>query len=412
MQDVNPVKSADAEDRDLPLAGVLVADFSRLLPGPWCSQMLADLGATVIKVEQRGVGDPSRYNPPRYRNESVYYRSVNANKQGLTLDLATDKGVDIAHRLLERADIMIESFRPAVCVKLRIDYATVQKFNHGLIYCAISGFGQTGPLAHIPGHDLVVQAMAGILRPPEGGESVTLPPFQAADYAAAAMACIGILAALRKRDRTGKGCYIDLSMLDSLMQMGNISLLPGLSVLAGGTGLPRLEAWGANPRYSIYPTRDGAYVAVCLLETKLWTLFCQATGRTELISESESLEDRHSDHGGRAELYRKAIADHCLASDRDTLVARMCALGIPILPVLAPEEAVRSDQALARDLAGVVADSREGQVAELRNSFRGSGLARESRTPAPEAGADSADVLSMLGYSRQESDEMVARGIV
>jgi CoA:oxalate CoA-transferase len=411
MPKQNGATGPQAEAR-LPLSGILVVDFSRLLPGPWCTQVLGDFGATVIKVEQRGVGDPSRYNPPRYRDESVYYRSVNANKQGLSLDLSKPEGIEIAHRLLRKADIVVESFRPAVTVKLKIDYATVQKLNDRAIYCAISGFGQSGPLAHIPGHDLVVQAMTGVLRAPKEGEPFPLPPFQTADYAAGTMATIAILAALRQRDQTGQGTYLDISMFDSMMHMANISLLPGLSLLAGGSGEPRLEVWGANPRYNVYRTRDGGFVAVSLLEAKLWGEFCNAIGRADLVSASEGLEDRHSDHGDRAELYRTAIADYCLSKDRDEVVKEMCGLGIPILPVLSPEESLKTENVISRDIAGVVDDRREGRVAELRSPFRKSGLARKTRTPAPAFGEDGKDVLAMLGYSPRDADTFAAKGII
>jgi CoA:oxalate CoA-transferase len=396
----------------LPLAGILIADFSRLLPGPWCTQFLGDLGASVIKIEQPGIGDPSRYNPPRYREEGVYFRSVNANKQGLVLDLTRPEGVEIAHRLLRRADVVIESFRPAVCKKLKIDYASVKTLKPDVIYCAISGFGQTGPLAPIPGHDLVVQAMTGILRPARDGGAFPLPHFQAADYAAATMACISILAALRQRDQTDEGCYIDLSMFDSLMSMANISLLPGLSMLAGGDGKPALEVWGGNPRYAIYETKDGGNVAVCLLEAKLWSEFCQAIGRDDLIDTSEGWADRHSDHGGRSDLYRKAITDYCRSRNRDDLVTSMGAIGIPIMPVLSPIEALKTDHTRARDVAGVVSDDREGQVAELRNPLRAAGLARQEREPAPAFGGDSASVLETLGFSQGEIENLVAKGVI
>jgi CoA:oxalate CoA-transferase len=184
--------------RSLPLADVKVLEFARLLPGPWATQMLADLGADVIKVEQIRLGDPSRYNPPTYRDESVYFHSVNAGKRGITLDLAQPAGIKIARKLLAWADVAVESFRPGISAKLRFDFETARQLNPRIIYCSISGFGQTGPLAHVPGHDLVIQAMAGILKPHQDGSCVPgMPPFQAADLAAANMACIGILSALR-----------------------------------------------------------------------------------------------------------------------------------------------------------------------------------------------------------------------
>ena len=226
---------------ELPLSDIRVVDFSRLVPGPWCTQVLSDLGATVIKVEQRGTGDPSRHNPPVYQRDSVYFRSVNAGKLSVAIDLSKARGTELAHRLLCWADVALESFRPSVAAKLQLDYKTARRLNPDVIYCSISGFGQSGPLAHIPGHDLVIQAMSGMLQPGRDGSAPPLPHFLAGDYAAAATACVAVLAGLRKRDRTGEGCFVDVAMFDSLMHMGNISLLSGLSRLAGGTGLPGLE---------------------------------------------------------------------------------------------------------------------------------------------------------------------------
>lgn len=153
----------------LPLTGVTVADFSRLLPGPWCAQLFADLGADVIKVEQPGVGDYSRHNPPGYGKTSVYFNSVNGGKRGIAVDLGRPEGLEVARRLFAKSDVVLESFRPGVTQKLGIDYASAKRVNQGLIYCSISGYGQTGPLAGVPGHDLVIQSMTGLM----GG---ALPP--------------------------------------------------------------------------------------------------------------------------------------------------------------------------------------------------------------------------------------------
>lgn len=395
----------------LPLSGILIADFSRLLPGPWCSQFLGDLGAQVVKIEQPGMGDPSRYNPPRYRNESVYFHGVNANKESLVLDLTRSEGVKVAHRLLERSDVVIESFRPGVTSKLKIDYGTVKGLKPDVIYCAISGFGHSGPLSNIPGHDLVVQAMSGILEPRNGSE-IPMPHFQVADYAAATMACIGILAAILRRNQSGEGSYIDLSMFDSVMSMANISLLSGLSRLAGGTGTPMLEAWGRNPRYALYVTKDGGHVSVCLLEAKLWSQFCRTIGRDDLIDGNESLTDRHSSHGDRSNVYREAIAEYCRSKTRDELMKSMFDLGIPIMPVLSSIEALQTEHAKARDVAGVVDNEREGQVSELRNPLRLAGLTRAQRRPAPSFGADSSSILGALGYSQDDIRNLAEKKII
>jgi crotonobetainyl-CoA:carnitine CoA-transferase CaiB-like acyl-CoA transferase len=406
----------DAQRKDrgpLPLADVKVVDFARLLPGPWATQMLADFGADVIKVEQIGMGDPSRHNPPTYRDESVYFYSVNSNKRGIALDLSRPAGVEIAHKLLAWADVAVESFRPSVAAKLQVDYETAKGLKPSIIYCSISGFGQTGPLADVPGHDLVIQAMAGILKSHQDRDGVpAMPPFQAGDLAGANMACIGILSALRRRDRTGEGCLLDIALLDSLIAMSNISLLPGLSRAAGGTGVPVLEAWGANPRYAIYPTADGKHVAVCLLEAKLWQRFCRAIGRVDLIVD-ERPQDRHSSHGGRARLYREAIAAFCLDRPRDAIAAEMAGLGIPVMPVLSPDEALAHENVSARQIAAILPHPTQNRITEIANPLQSAGLTRPGpRTHAPRLSEGAADILEMLGYDTSAIDQLRQDGVI
>ncbi|MFV0297326.1 MAG: CaiB/BaiF CoA transferase family protein [Hyphomicrobiaceae bacterium] len=398
----------------LPLSGIKIVDFSRLLPGPWATTMLADMGAEVIKVEQPGIGDPSRYNPPVYRDESVYFHTVNAGKRGIALDLSKPEGVEVAHRLLRWADVAIESFRPSVAARLKVDFESAKALNAGIIYCSISGFGQTGPLAAVPGHDLVIQAMSGILKPHQDGSAKPgMPSFQAGDLAAANMATIAILAALRRRDQTGEGANLDIALLDSLVAMSNISLLPGLSRHAGGPGTPALEAWGATPRYTLDPTADGGYLAVCLLEARLWGEFCRAIGRDDLISEDERHEDRHSSHGGRAERYREAIQAFCMSRPRDEIAREMAGLGIPVMPVLGPDEVMAHENTRVRNLAHRQPHPSQGQITVLTNPLVSAGLARsEPRSPAPRLGEHGSDVLEMLGYEDDAICDLNAKGIV
>ena len=239
-------------DRKLPLDGIRIADFSRLLPGPWCTQMLADLGAEVIKVE-RPDGDPSRHNPPLYNSESVYFCSVNGGKTSLALDLSTPEGRSAAHALISDADVLVESYGRGGAEKLDVHWDRANALNARLIYCSLTGFGQTGTLAQIAGHDLAIQAATGLLSLAD----TPAPAFQAADYAAATMAVIAIMGALRSRDRDGQGAYLDVAMFDALFGMGNIGLASALGRHAGGPGTPTMEVWGGNPRYRTYTTRDG-----------------------------------------------------------------------------------------------------------------------------------------------------------
>ena len=277
------------DKQKLPLNGIRVIDFSRLLPGPWATQMLGEMGADVIKVEQPGIGDGSRHSHPRYRESSVYFNAVNGNKRSITLDLTKDQGRAIAHKLLRDADVAVESYRPGMARKLRIDYATLKPLNARLIYCSISGMGQNGPLSHLAGHDLILQGLTGLMgcaldtiNPP------AVPGFQAADFAGSLYAIIGILAALAQRASSGAGCEIDLSMFDALFSMCIIPLSSAFSEMAGASGEPRMESFGGNPRYATYLSKDGKPVAVTLLETKIWTQFCNHIGRPDLISRTKA----------------------------------------------------------------------------------------------------------------------------
>ncbi len=365
----------------LPLSGIRIADFSRLLPGPWCTQILGDLGAEIVKVE-RPEGDPSRHNPPLYRSESAYFCGVNGNKTSLALDLTQAQDIGQAHRLIASADVLVESFASGGTRKLGIDWETARSLKPDLIYCSITGFGQTGPLAHIAGHDLAIQAMTGMI----GVGPDAVPAFQAADYAAATMATIAILAALRRRDQSGEGGYLDIAMFDSLFGMGNIALASAMSRRAGGSGLPAMEVWGGNPRYAVYSTRDGRRVAVCLLEAKIWRAFCQAIDRTDLIFD-EDPSARLSGHGERSESFREAIASFCLAHDRDEIGARMIALGLPVMPVLDPDEAVASENVEARGLLQIITHPTEGPTLTIGSGLERTGVTRPQRSPAPAIGS-------------------------
>src|SRR5512146_218613 len=198
------------------LDGVVILDLTRLLPGAFCSQMLADLGARVIKVEQPGRGDYNREFAPRARHESGSFLLLNRNKESLTLNLKAAEGKAIFRRLASRADVVLEGFRPGVMDRLGVGYETLRADNRKLVYCAISGFGQDGPYAQVPGHDLNYMAIAGALQLfGKAGEGPIVPGLSIADVGGGSlMAAVGILAALMNRDRTGEGQLVDVSMTD------------------------------------------------------------------------------------------------------------------------------------------------------------------------------------------------------
>lgn len=387
-----------------PLAGMRVVDFSRLLPGPWCANLLAGLGAEVVKVEAPE-GDPSRHNPPFNSEGSVYFDGVNCNKQSIALDLGTEAGRSRAAALIADADVVLESFRTGVADKLGVGYERAKALNPRVVYCSISGFGRSGSLAAVPGHDLIIQALSGLLGV-DGRESEPLrvPAFQAGDYAAAAFAAISILAALVGDPKTRQARYLDISMLDSLLAMGGINFTAALSRRGGGSGTPQLQAWGRNPRYSIYRTKDDRSVAVCLLEKHLWRNFCLRIGRTDLITESETASDRHSDHGEVGQAYRKAIGDYCASRTLDEHQATMISDGVPIAPVLTPDEVLATDFIRERDMI-MEFPARSGGPAQTRltNPLVFLGLAMMASGPAPGIDEHGSEIVAAIGSGGVEA---------
>ena len=406
---LTPASSAHAG----PLRGMRILDFSRLLPGPWATQLLGALGADVVKVEQPVVGDLSRHNHPRYVRDSVYFNTVNANKRSLAIDLSGGSAAAVVPTLIDWADVLIESFRPGVAAKLGIDAATARARKPSLIHCSISGFGQTGPLSHIAGHDLVIQAATGVLGcHPPSDVPPEVPGFQSADYAGALMSVVAIQAAWARRQQDGSGCTIDLGMYDALLSMCAMPLASAMSRATGGTGEPRAEVFGSNPRYSTYRTADGGAVAVSLLEARAWQSFCAAIGRPDLVREDETEADRLTGHGEHGVRYREAITAYCLRHERDVLVDEMRRLGIAISAVLEPDEALALDHARERGTVAWIDHPAEGRIPQLRTPLHQAGLAAPVPRPAPGLGEHSVAFLREAGVDSACIDRWLAAGTV
>ena len=259
------------------LEGIKVIDFSTLLPGPLASLFLSETGAEVIKIEKPGVGDEIRLSNPQWGEQSVSFSLLNRGKKSLSLDLKDPKNLKILIPILKEADIIIEQFRPGVMKRLGIDYESIKKINQDIIYVSITGYGQYGPKSMVAGHDLNYIGNAGLLSISMGRENDTVvPPALVADIAGGSYpAVINILLALRKRDLNKEGSYIDLSMTENLFPFMFWGLGSGFAhnkwpgnsdgVLSGG-----------SPRYNIYKTSDGSYVAAAPLEDRFWNKFCEA----------------------------------------------------------------------------------------------------------------------------------------
>ncbi|HEY8565317.1 MAG TPA: CaiB/BaiF CoA-transferase family protein [Beijerinckiaceae bacterium] len=262
----------------LPLDGLLVLDFSTLLPGPLATLMLAEAGAEVVKVERPG-GEDMRAFPPASGDISAPFAVLNAGKTSLFVDLKSPAGRAALDPYLKRADILVEQFRPGVMDRLGLGYEAAAALNPGLIYCSISGYGQAGPRAGEAGHDINYQARSGLLSLAPGvpGAPAT-PAALVADIGGGSMpAVLNILLALRQRDRTGKGTYLDIAMTDALFTFAWYGLAEGFATGAfPGPGENRLA--GGSPRYGLYDTADGRFVAVGALEEKFWRAFCEGIG--------------------------------------------------------------------------------------------------------------------------------------
>lgn len=264
------------------LEGIRILDLTRLLPGPFCTMLLADFGADVIKIEQPGEGDYARLYPPLHKGMGYRHIIVNRNKRSLALDLKTPEGKEVFYQLAADADVVVESFRPGVVKRLGIDYEKICQINPRIVYCSISGYGQTGPYKMEAGHDLNYVSLGGVtsLTGPRDGKP-SIPGIQIADLGGGLTAATGILLALLARNKTGKGQYIDISLHDSVVGLlaSDASNYFGLGV-ATKRGESRLT--GLLPNYNCYQTKDGKYLAVGALEQKFWDRLCEAIERPDL----------------------------------------------------------------------------------------------------------------------------------
>ena len=261
-----------------PLSGLFVLDFTTLLPGPLATLMLAEAGAEVLKIEQPG-GENARHFPPFIDGESAAFAMLNRGKTSLALDLKNDSDRARLIPLVKRADIMIEQFRPGVMERLGLGYNELKKVNPGLIYCSISGYGQSGPRVHEAGHDINYIGNTGLLDlQPGPSDRPVVPPMLAADIAGGSFpAVINILLALRTRDKSGQGCQIDIAMSDAMFTFTWAAL--ALGAATGRFPKPG-EMWlvGGSPRYQLYPAKDGKLIACGALEPKFWAAFTLAIG--------------------------------------------------------------------------------------------------------------------------------------
>jgi crotonobetainyl-CoA:carnitine CoA-transferase CaiB-like acyl-CoA transferase len=335
-----------------PLAGLLVLDFSTLLPGPLAALMLAEAGAEVIKIERPGGEDMRRF-APFIDGESAPFAMLNRGKQILTLDLKSEADRATLMSLIERADILIEQFRPGVMARLGLGYDDLHALNPWLIYCSISGYGQSGPRAGEAGHDVNYIGNTGLLDLQPGPiQAPVLPPLLAADIGGGSFpAVINILLALRARDQSGQGSHIDIAMTDTMFTFAWYALALGQA--SGRFPKPgELSLVGSSPRYQLYPTKDGRIVACGALEQKFWLAF------TSLIGLPPELVDDHRDPTAT----RSAIAGLIAARTSDEWNPLFSKADCCVTLVKPLEEAIRDPHFVERDLFSHTIETASGKT--------------------------------------------------
>jgi alpha-methylacyl-CoA racemase len=375
----------------LPLAGIRVLDLSWLLPGPFASLLLAELGADVVKIEDPAGGDPARLIPPLVDGQGAVFAALNRGKRSLALNLKSPTGCEAFQRLATRTDVILESFRPGTTERLGISYQAICTVNPGVVYCSVSGYGQTGPLHERAGHDVNYLALSGILGLTGTADGLpTIPAVQIADLAGSMFAVLAILAALRVRDRYGEGRYLDLAMFDASLAW----LLVPVVKLATTGEVPlrgRQFLTGAFPCYNVYRTADGGFMALGALEPHFWEYFCDAAGRPDLLP-------RQFDPSAIAEV-QTVFAGY----SRQEWTERLAGIDCCCEPVLALDEALSQPQAQHRAVWALGG----GSIPELHSPLRAVGVAGPL-PPAPALGQHSTEILDEAGLSPVEIEAVLA----
>jgi crotonobetainyl-CoA:carnitine CoA-transferase CaiB-like acyl-CoA transferase len=393
------------------LDGLKVLDVSRVMSGPYASMLLGDYGAKVIKVEDTATGDETReWYPPTIDGESAYYLSANRNKKGIALNLKTPEGQKVFYKIAERSDVIIENFRPGVAERLGIDYKTISRINPKIVYCSISGFGQTGPNANLPGYDLIVFAMGGIMsftgeegRPPV---RVSVP---IADMCAGLYSVTAILAALRYREQTGRGQSIDVSMQDV-----QVSLLThqAMSYFATGKNPNKLGSSHANlAPYQAFIGSDGEYFVLAIGNDKLWNDFCEVVGKSEL-----SKDQKFKSNPDRMENKKELIMilnDLFSQKPADFWIQLAQKAGVPAGPISKVSQVLSDQHVISREMVLEVDNPRTGKkLKQIGTAVKFSDAKTSIRLPPPAQGEHTFEILRDLGYTKSQIQDLLRNSVV
>jgi crotonobetainyl-CoA:carnitine CoA-transferase CaiB-like acyl-CoA transferase len=396
-----------------PLEGIKVLDLTKLAPGPFCTMILADLGADVIRIEEPGPptgrraeqagGADTRAQENRFGSSP--YNALARNKKSIGINLKSGPGKEIYLRLAQRADVIVEEYRPGVAKRLGIDYEKLSARNGRLIYCAITGFGQTGPYRDQVGHDINYIATAGVLslfgRP---GQPPTIPHNLIADYAAGGMnGAIGVLAAIVARNQTGRGQYVDISMMD-----GSLALLAqAFSTFFANHKVPRRGESindGGIPNYNVYLTKDEKYITIAAIEPWFFANLCRALGREDFIP-------HEYDSGKRAEIAR-VFTETFRTKTRDEWFEILSKSDICVGRMLTLDEVADDPQVQARNMIVEVEAPSGRKVRQVGISAKFSGTPGSIRSLAPQLGQHTEEILGELGYGKEDVERWREAGAI
>jgi crotonobetainyl-CoA:carnitine CoA-transferase CaiB-like acyl-CoA transferase len=409
------------EGKMLALEGLRILDLTRAGPGPFCTWILGDLGAEVIKIEaplalgarQAGILNIT-IDKSKDRDKTIAHRTTNRNKKSICLNLKSDEGKDIFYRLIEKTDAVVEGFRPGVTKRLGIDFESISKVNPKVIYCSITGYGQSGPYRDLVGHDVNYIAMGGALNLiGKKGEKPVIPLNLLGDFGGAGMnAVVGILSAIIARGRTGKGQFVDISLLDSVISLiadnTNAYFQNGV-VPERGT----LAFSGAYPYYNVYQTKDGKFISIGCVEPAFWENLCRAINKEEFIPYCFAHEHTfQSPQGEKWDEIMSSLEQIFLTKTRDEWFDILRQYDVPVGKVYSIDESFSDPHVLHRRMVEEIEHSSLGTIKQIGIAVKLSDTAGKVRSLPPKLGEHTEEILKNLGYSEDRISKMRASGTI
>ena len=389
----------------LALEGIKILDLSRLLPFNYCTLMLADLGAEVLKIEEPKIGDYMRWLPPKLKKENAIFLMANRNKKSMTLNLREEKAKEILRQLVKEYDVLFESFRPGVMKKLGVSYENLKEVNPRLIFCSSTGYGQDGPYSNRPGHDMNYIGVAGILEATgrHTGAPV-IPGIPVADMSVGIFSAFSILAAIISRQNSGKGQYLDISMTDCMVSYNMVNIASYIaSQQPQGTEI--LGIAGETPCYNVFKTKDGKFISLGNIEDKFWINLLKLIGREDLAEyqfATGEKQEKAMDELKQVFLTRTRREWLDLLEGKDTCYA----------PVNDIEDLMADPHVKHREMLLKMEHPVEGKIVTVGFPFKFSETPAKIRTPSPALGQHTEEILKTLGYNSQNIKKMKEKGVI